>query len=155
MVAACIVCIAGAVLALRAHPLPRWDIRGVRATGSPTVGRKQPNSTYNAGNFEGIDAPWALSALPECLLQQSVWHGASIDAVMPHMPASAVPVADGAVLHYRNCTLEVRRYDALVIRGNDRFHIPKWSRFFLAGQKLVLLRKSRGAELRVYSVSNL
>lgn len=147
--------VTGAVLALRAHPLPRWGIRAVQATGPPSIGRKQPNSHFHAGDFEGAEAPWALSALPECLLQQSVWHGRSLHAVMAHMPANAQPVAEGTTLHYRDCEIRIRRSDALVRRGKDRFHIPPLSRFFLAGQNLVLLRSSMGAELRVYSVSNL
>ncbi len=74
---------------------------------------------------------------------------------MPHMPAAAQPLAQGTILHYRNCSITIRKDDALVVRGKDRFHIPAWSRFFLAEKKLVFLHKSKNAELRVYTLSNL
>jgi len=130
-------------------------MRAVHASGAPTRGRGQPRSHFRNGDFEGVRAPWALSALPECLIQQSVWRGKTVNAVMAHAPASVAPVASGTRLHYRNCTVDVRATDAIVRRGPDRFHIPPRSHFFAGGSTLVLLRQDRGAELRVYTLSNL
>ncbi len=148
-------CGIGTIFALRAHPFPSWNMRPVHATGSPSASRKQPDSHYGAGNFKGIDAPWALSALPECLLPQSLYRAKNIGAVLVHLPAGAKPVPPGTSLTYRNCTIAVGRDDAEVMRGSDKFHIPPDSRFYTTATKLVFVRFSRWAELRVYTASNL
>ncbi|GAC1652842.1 MAG: hypothetical protein NVS9B12_02510 [Vulcanimicrobiaceae bacterium] len=153
--AAIIVCGIGTILALRAHPLPAWNMRSVQATASPTIGRGQPKSHYRAGNFEGIDAPWALSALPECLMPQSVYRAKTVAEVLVHLPAGASPVPAGRVIVFANCSIAVGRDDAMVTRGRDRFHIPPQSHFYRTATKLVLVRFSRRAELRVYAASNL
>lgn len=140
---------------MRAHPLPSWNIRTVQATGSPSAPRKQGGSQYHAGNFEGAEAPWALSALPECLLPQSVWRARTIAGLMVHVPPGAMRIAPGTDLRYRNCTIAVRARDAVVTRGGDRFHIPPLSQFFTSGGNLYFVRQARWAELRVYTVSNL
>lgn len=154
MIAACIVCAAGGIVALRAHALHSLEIRSVRARGSPTAARKQVRSHGVPGPLGG-DAPWALSALPECLLQRGVWRATEVAKLKEHMPVGAQPVQPGTVLHYRNCTLSVRSADAVVTRGSDRFHIPPRSRFFVARDQLILLRQSKGAELRIYRPSHL
>ena len=115
----------------------------------------QPKSHYRAGDFNGIDAPWALSALPECLLPRSVYHAKKIDAVLVHLPTGAKPVRAGTTLWYHNCEIAVGHDDANVTRGNDRFHIPPHARFYKTSSKLILVRFSGSAELRVYTVSNL
>lgn len=149
---------AGTLLFLRAHPLPHWDIRGgPRASGPPTRGRAQPPSHYRAGNFDGIDAPWALSALPECLTQQSVFRAIDIAALKRHIPKSAQRVAAGTELTYYNCAIAVRVNDAVVVRGADRFHIPPLSQFYTTLKSLVFIRQTtdgHGAELRIYTASN-
>ncbi|GAC1503343.1 MAG: hypothetical protein NVS1B14_08680 [Vulcanimicrobiaceae bacterium] len=155
MVGVAVVCIGGSIVALRVHAARSLTMRGVQASGAPTRGRVQPRSHFRNGDFEGARAPWALSALPECLIQQSVWRGKTVDAVMAHAPTGVAPVAAGRMLKYRNCTVAVRERDAIVRRGQDRFHIPPWSRFFAGGATLVLLRQDRGAELRIYTLSNL
>lgn len=141
-------------MALRAHALHSLEMRSVRATGSPTVGRKQVRSHGTPGPLGG-DAPWALSALPECLLQRGVWRATQVAKVKEHIPVGAQPVQPGTVLQYRNCTLTVRSDDALVTRGSDRFHIPPRAHFFVARDQLILLRQSKGAELRIYTPSHL
>ena len=152
--------VTGTLIFLHAHPFARWDIRGgPRASGPPTRGRPQAASHYRAGNFLGIEAPWALSALPECLLQQSVFRAIDAHTVKRlHLPKGAQPVAPGTELTYRNCVIAVRATDATVRRGPDRFHIPPLSQFFTTRQGLIFVRQTtdgHGAELRVYAVSNL
>ena len=129
-------------------------MHSVKATGPPTVGRKQPRSTIHPGPL-GAEAPWALSALPECVLQQSVWRAHTVAGLQPHLPAAAQPVAPGSVLVYRNCTLEVRSNDATVTRGKDRFHIPPDTHFYSYDDELIFVRQSKAAELRTYRLSNL
>jgi hypothetical protein len=105
--------------------------------------------TRNDVPFRG-DAPWALSALPECLRQLSVTTG-SIDFVRSHVPAGATPVAPPATLTYGDCTISVTGDEADVRRGNDRFHIPGRLRFYRGPAILAVLRSSRtGNELRLY-----
>jgi len=155
VIAACLVCAIGGLIALRAvHQFHDWQMRAVKATGPPTVGRKQPPSHMLPGPL-GAEAPWALSALPECLLQQTVWRAHTIAGLQAHMPAAAQLIAPGSVLTYRNCTLEIRRNDATVTRGKDRFHIPPDSHFYSYDDELIFVRQSRAAELRTYKASNL
>ncbi|HEY8312937.1 MAG TPA: hypothetical protein VIG51_02080 [Candidatus Baltobacteraceae bacterium] len=100
-------------------------------------------------------APWALSALPECLTQTSVTHG-SLAFVRAHLPSGLATVPAPATLHYGNCTIRVRSDDAYVTRGRDRFHIPPHARFLRGDGTLALLRTQDGsAELRTYSPSKL
>ena len=140
---------------MRAHPLPSWNIRGVQATASPTTGRGQPPSHYRPGDFDGIRAPWILSALPECLIPQSVYRAKDIAHVLSYLPRRAQAVSPGTSLVYRNCTIVVRAHDALVSRGKDRFVIPPVSRFYTTATKLVFVRMVRWAELRTYTTSKL
>ncbi|MDP9018584.1 MAG: hypothetical protein M3N19_09705 [Candidatus Eremiobacteraeota bacterium] len=120
------------------------------------MGRKQPPSQYRAGNFQGIDAPWVLSALPECLIPVRVWRARTRKALLPHIPSAALHVSAGTTLQYRSCEVVVGANDAMVTRGDDRFHIPAKSQFFTVGQKqLLFLREGRAAELRMYTTSNL
>ncbi|MFN2528078.1 MAG: hypothetical protein ABR584_05115 [Candidatus Baltobacteraceae bacterium] len=148
-------CGIGTILAVRAHRLPSWNMRSVRATASPKIGRGQPKSHYHPGDFEGIDAPWALSALPECLIPQTTFRAKTVENVLRYLPHGAQPVRAGTTLTYRNCDILVRAHDALVTRGKDHFHIPPRSRFFTTASRLVFVRMSRWAELRTYSLSNL
>ena len=99
--------------------------------------------------FRG-DAPWALSALPECLSQLSVTTG-SASFVRSHVPAGATPVVPPATLSYGDCTISVAGDEAEVRRGNDRFHIPGSVRFYRGPALLAVLRSGGGGnELRVY-----
>lgn len=98
----------------------------------------------------GGDAPWALSALPECLTQISETTG-PLAYVVRHLPAGARPVAPPATLRYADCTIELSGDEALVTRGNDRFRIPPRVRFYRASGTLALLHAgSDGNDLRVY-----
>lgn len=148
-------CGVGTVLALRAHPFPSWTIRPVQATASPTTGRGQPRSHYHPGDFDGIEAPWILSALPACLIPQSVFRAKDKKHVLAYLPHGAQLVAAGTRLRYRDCTIFVRTDDARVTRGKDRFVIPPDSHFYTTATKLVFVRMKRWAELRTYTMSNL
>jgi hypothetical protein len=96
------------------------------------------------------DAPWALSALPECLIQTSETTGPK-GYVLAHLPSGLEPVDPHAVLKYGNCTISVRGDEAFVDRGPDRFRIPPRVRFFRGPGTLALLREDTvGNQLRVY-----
>ncbi len=99
------------------------------------------------------DAPWALSAFPECLVQMSKSTG-SLAFVMSHLPPGAIAVVAPASLRYGDCTISLAGDEAFVVRGADRFRIPPRVRFYRAPGALALLRvDSNGNELRVYEPS--
>jgi hypothetical protein len=96
------------------------------------------------------DAPWALSALPECLSQLSESIG-PLNYVREHLPGNAVPIVPPATLVYGDCTITVTGDEAFVRRGDDRLRIPPHVQFYRAPGMLALIRRTaRGAELRVY-----
>jgi hypothetical protein len=106
----------------------------VRATAAPLTG----------------DAPWALSALPECLMQMSESNG-SRAYVRAHLPAGAVPVRPPATLHYGDCSVTITGDEAYVRRGSDRLRIPPRVQFYRAQELLVMIRETpQTVELRVY-----
>jgi hypothetical protein len=107
-----------------------------------------PTGNASAG-FSG-DAPWALSALPECLSQVSKSSG-SADYVSGRIPAGALRVAPPARLKYGDCTIVLAGNEAVVSRGSDRFRIPPEARFYRKAGLLAVVRESDGSvELRVY-----
>jgi hypothetical protein len=100
------------------------------------------------------DVSWALSALPECLLQRDEQSGQT-GQILADVPKNAQPVPAPSTLHYGDCTILVRPDDAMVLRGRDRLHIPASVRFYRLGRKLILLHAdSSGAQLRTYVPSN-
>ncbi|MGZ3497017.1 MAG: hypothetical protein ACXVAM_09895 [Vulcanimicrobiaceae bacterium] len=132
--------------------LIRIKIASVYAPVTPKPVSETPSARAHGGRFEG-DAPWALSALPECLLQTSVTRG-HLAYVRAHVPRSVQPLAVPASLHYGDCTIRVSEQSAEVLRGNDRFHIPGRVQFFTAPGVLAVLRAHDDvAELRTYSPS--
>jgi hypothetical protein len=96
------------------------------------------------------DAPWVLSALPECLTQVSVSKGPPA-YVRAHLPAGSTPIAPSATLTYGDCSIMISGDEAYVRRGVDRLRIPPRAYFYRADGLLALIRESRnGTELRVY-----
>lgn len=129
--------------------LIRLKIASVYARVSPKAGASQPPVGAASQNFHG-DAPWALSALPECLRQLSESQG-SPGYVRAHLPSNAVPIVPPDNLRYGDCSIDVRGWQAFVHRGSDVFRIPPVADFFRAGVHLVMLRVANGsAELRIY-----
>jgi hypothetical protein len=116
--------------------------------------RSKPGAAglHEAGSSEALsgDAPWALSALPECMMQTSKSTG-SANYVRSHLPPGSVPVTPPATLIYGDCTIRIVGDEAYVRRGADRLRIPPRTRFYRAGNLLALIRVTQeGAELRVY-----
>ena len=100
--------------------------------------------------FNG-DLPWALSALPNCVIQASETDG-TIAYVRAHLPANATAISAGTTLHYGPCTISVMDDEALVTRGTDHMHIPPLASFYQAGTTLYLLRTyGTRAQMRAYT----
>ncbi|MBV8372789.1 MAG: hypothetical protein JOY69_05980 [Candidatus Eremiobacteraeota bacterium] len=114
--------------------------------------KPEPRHTAGNGLQKGLngDAPWALSALPECLEQRSEATG-PLDFLRRHLPSGATELSAPATLRFGDCTIRVVDDEAFVRRGDDRFHIPPRVRFYQTARTLAMLRETtRGNELRVY-----
>jgi hypothetical protein len=98
------------------------------------------------------DAPWALSALPDCLNEATVSRG-TLAYVHSKMPTGANEIAAGTTLHYGPCTISFTGDEAVVTRGEDRLRIPPHLKLYKAGTTLVLLRTTGPTgELRTYTL---
>jgi hypothetical protein len=96
------------------------------------------------------DAPWALSALPECLVQVTKSTG-SARYVRAHLPAKSVPLVPPKRLVYGDCAIDIENDEAIVRRGADRLRIPPRAQFYRTAGFFSMIRETaRGAELRVY-----
>jgi len=96
------------------------------------------------------DAPWALSALPECLIQTSEANG-SLAYVRAHLPEGVVAVAPPATLTYGDCRIIIAGDEASVRRGQDNLRIPPRVQFYRGEGVLAMIRETpAGDELRVY-----
>lgn len=113
-----------------------------KATASP------PPAENVTGN-----APWALSALPDCFAQTSETTG-SAAYVAAHVPSGAQLVAAGTHLTFGPCTISVGRDELLVTRGSDRLRVPPQARLYMIGETLALLRTSGSiTTLRIYNIT--
>lgn len=125
----------------------------IAPTSLPAPPKPQPTDTLSnrvATVFNG-DLPWALSALPDCVIQASETDG-SVAYVRSHLPADASEVAAGTTLHYGPCTISVMNDEAMVTRGADHMRIPPVASFYQAGATLFLLRTNGArAQMRAYT----
>jgi hypothetical protein len=118
-------------------PMPPKEGRAARASGATVP-------------FRGT-APWALSALPDCLIQRSESRGTPA-YVRSKLPAGMLQVPEGSTLTYGPCTIFLRDGEVIVTRGQDRLRIPPRVRLYRKAGVLALLRTNRrSAELRVYT----
>ena len=128
----------------------------IRIKIASVYARVPPKAEPAAGRSGGApaplqgDAPWALSALPECLQQVSQASG-SRSFVQAHLPARATPIVPPATLVYGDCTISIAGDRAYVRRGVDRLRIPPRVRFYRSPGRLSLIREAAGSiDLRVY-----
>jgi hypothetical protein len=129
--------------------LIRIKIASVYARVAPKPGSATLAEHSTAAPLYG-DAPWALSALPECLTQMSESTG-SLAYLRAHFPPGAKPIVPPATLVYGDCSITIEGDEAYVRRGADRLRIPPRVRFYRADGLLALLRETpQGAELRIY-----
>ena len=129
--------------------LIRIKIAGVYARVPAKAGGASGYAFSPAPPLHG-DAPWALSALPDCLRQTSESTGSPV-YVRSHLPRGAAPVVPPATLVYGDCTITIAGDEAYVRRGADLLRIPPHVRFYRAADFLALIREApSGAQLRVY-----
>ena len=134
--------------------LIRIKIASVVVKVTPKPAEPEGNASGAGSAFTG-DAPWALSALPDCLMQTASASGDK-SYVQAHLPQGMVPVPAPTTLHYGPCTISLVDGEAYVKRGSDRLRIPPYVRFYRSGDHLALLRTTgSSAELRLYRPSTL
>lgn len=134
--------------------LIRIKIASVYVRVTPKPAPPNARTPRNAGAFYA-DAPWALSVVPECLIQTSVARG-SVAYVTAHLHGATRQPA-GTTLRYRDCTIIVRAHpdDIFLTRGIDRLRVPAPAWLYRSGDAISLLHVSGGrAELRTYLPAN-
>ena len=144
-----VLAIAIAIAAWVNRDLIRLKIASVYARVPAKPGSSQAPVSASSASLRG-DAPWVLSALPDCLRQESESRGTPL-YVRAHLPPNASPIVPPDNVRYADCTIAVRGWEAFVRRGNDVFRIPPRVEFFKSGKLLVMLRIADGsADLRTY-----
>ena len=125
------------------------DVAPVQSTGSPGASRPQGRSTFVPPDVKG-NAPWALSALPECFEQVLAAHGPPA-YVLAQLPPGSEIVRGRALLRNADCRLEIGPGIATVERGTERLVIPPKTQFYRWPDRIGFVRRSaQGTELRVY-----
>jgi hypothetical protein len=133
----------------------RTDIEvggGPRSTATPSAPRPEASGTFPPPGVHG-EAPWALSALPECFEQEEEAHG-PLAFVRAHLPAKMQAVAAPSHLETADCALRILAHSVLVERGTERLVITPDARLYTDGRRFALLRRSgKTADLRIYHLS--
>jgi hypothetical protein len=128
----------------------RLKIASVTASVPPKAAQTPPASARRSTAFSG-DAPWALSALPECFSQISKSTSPTLGYVLAHLPKGASMVRPPQDLSYADCSVHIAGDAIYVKRGADRMRIPPPARLYVNGGQVALLRGGTGGyELRVY-----
>jgi hypothetical protein len=125
------------------------EVARVESSGSPSASRPQARSTLVPLDVNG-NAPWALSALPDCFEEMLSARG-TLPYVKAHLPAGGRAVAGSARLRSANCLLSIAPGRASVQRGTERLIVPPVTQFYAWPDRIGFVRHdARGAELRVY-----
>lgn len=90
-------------------------------------------------------APWALSAVPECLLQRRLVQG-DVAYVRAHLPP-LTPLGVGQSIRVADCTMTVTKNGIDLVRGVDKMHIPAPTDLYRQGQRLWLYETTQGVPL--------
>ncbi|MHB8461450.1 MAG: hypothetical protein ACYDA1_02275 [Vulcanimicrobiaceae bacterium] len=112
-----------------------------------------PPPGLSSRNDEGVrlerpfiaTASWALSAVPECLLQHSEVRG-DVTYVRAHLPAVA-PLPVGRTIRIADCVISVENDGIDLARGPDRMHISAPASLYRQGQRLWLYVQTQGVPL--------
>jgi hypothetical protein len=154
LIATAIVLLAGIVAgALHKSGGPELRIASVQSTASPSPPRAQATTSHGPRPPSG-DAPWAMSAVPECFRQRREVHGPTA-YVRKALPASARPVAAGTTVVASDCTLRVGTDSLELHRGSESLRVPPEATLYaLGGNEYALFRSDEhGVVLRFYETS--
>lgn len=148
--------IVGVVLAIvvaLGHGGPGPDTR-VRYSsgGTPGPAQRDPWRGAAAAPVTG-DAPWALSAVPECFRERSLARG-SLAFVRAHVPVGARTVPLGTIVTVADCRVTVGARGIFVSRGDNVLRVPAPAKLSLLGATLVLeTRDGARGEVRTYRLA--
>ena len=155
LIATAIVLIAGVVVAALYRGGGSRDLRiaSVQSTASPSPPRAQAVAS-RAPLVPSGDAPWALSAVPECFRQRREVHGPPA-FVRAAIPPSAKPLPAGTAVRAGDCTVTVGADVVDVRRAGETLRVPPRATLYaLADDGYALLFEDRrGTTLRVYERS--
>ena len=143
-----------AVVIVLGHGGTRSDPRVRYSSRVATPGPAQNDSSRGAvaAPVTG-DAPWALSALPECFRELARARG-SLPFVRAHVPPGARLVPSGTSVIVADCRLEVAARGIAVIRGENVLRIPAPAKLSLSGATIVLeTRVGERGEVRTYRLA--
>ncbi len=136
--------------------LPHKDltIKSVPVTMAPRPAPASGKTGLGTSGFL-VDAPWALSTLPECLTQTAVARG-TIAYVRATIPPGAKALSPPATLVYRDCRISLDNAGVLVRRGPDTLRVPAPVRLYRLDARLFVLHlEGARAQLRTYVPSNM
>ena len=137
------------VISLHREGPPDLRVSG-RSSGTPSPARSESTGGDGRGNVVG-DAPWALSALPDCARQHFATRGTAAE-VRAKIPAAATVVQGEIVAG--PCSITVTPRGIVVVRGLDRLRIPPPAQLLHAGDRYYLYRRSgERAEVRAYTLT--
>lgn len=134
--------------------LIRIKIASVYVRVTPKPAPPNARETRPPGAFYA-DVPWALSAVPECLIQTSIARG-TVPYVTAHLHG-ATRQPSGTQLRFNDCTILVRSRpsEIFLTRGADRLRVPAPAWLYRLGNAIYLLHVAGGrAELRTYLPAN-
>lgn len=135
------------VVTLRKQSPPDLEV-SAPAHGTPSAPRSQGPERATPSAVSG-DAPWALSALPDCAHQDSERRGPN-QFVRDGIPRDAQ--AAHGTLRAGPCSIHVTSDGIIVVRGKDRLRIPPPARLLESNGRYFLYTQNRkDAVLRVYS----
>ena len=136
------------VLTLFVRHARKLDVAAVQASGSPSASRPQPSSKPDTG--VAGEAPWALSALPECFEQLSETRG-SFAFAAARLPTGGRLAPSGSALRAADCSVSVGERGLLVRRGDLRLVVPPDARLYVWPDRFAVLRRDgASADLRLY-----
>lgn len=125
-------------------------VASVQSTGSPSPPRAQGESTMPPRAVRG-DAPWAMSAVPECFRQRREVHG-PMAFVRGAMPRGSLAFFAGRTLRAGDCVIRVREDTIEVRRGDDLLRVPPPATLYALpdGGLALVHRDAQGTVLRIY-----
>jgi hypothetical protein len=132
---------------------PELRIASVQSTSSPSPPRSQGASRRTPSPVTG-DAPWAMSAVPECFRQRREVQGPT-EFVRARIPTGARVVPPGTTIASGDCELVVGEGSLELRRGSESLRVPPTATLYaLSGGDIALLRRDRtGTVLRFYRLS--
>lgn len=127
------------------------ETRFTSSHGTPSPPQNGGDGIHTAQPVEG-EAPWALSALPECFTQLTRTSGPR--AFVAHaMPRGARIVVPPAKLRVADCELALRAAVVTVTRGENVLTVSG-ARLYVAGETLVLERRiGANADVRTFALA--